>query len=121
MGQLERGLNRLYGVERDRPSVQKYGLALVLAISAGTLVAVAFGCLAFGREIFHTDNSVVNTAWAIGALAPGPGADHRRGDAPVPFLAAPSAAPTVLAVIRGGRVGVAVGSRHRRPWHVLPV
>ena len=65
MGQLERGLNRLYGVERDRPSVQKYGLALVLAISAGTLVAVAFGCLAFGREIFHTDNSAVNTAWAM--------------------------------------------------------
>ncbi len=66
MGQVERGLNRLYGVERDRATVQKYGLALVLAISAGTLVAVAFGCLAFGRQILHTGNSALNTAWAIG-------------------------------------------------------
>lgn len=66
MGQLERGLNRLYGVERDRPTLQKYGLALVFAISAGTLVALAFGCLAFGREILHTGNRALNTAWAIG-------------------------------------------------------
>ena len=28
MGQLERALNRIYGVEQDRPTVQKYGLAL---------------------------------------------------------------------------------------------
>ncbi len=66
MGQVERGLNRLYGVERDRPTLQKYGLALVFAISAGTLVALAFGCLAFGREILHTSNRALNQAWAIG-------------------------------------------------------
>jgi YihY family inner membrane protein len=67
MGQLERGLNRLYGVERDRPSLQKYGLGLVLAISIGTLVALAFGCLAFGREIIHVnDHSALNTTWALG-------------------------------------------------------
>ncbi len=66
IGQLERGLNRLYGIERDRPTMQKYGLALMFAISAGTLVTLAFGCLAFGREIFHTSNGTLNTAWAIG-------------------------------------------------------
>jgi YihY family inner membrane protein len=66
MGQLERGLNRLYGVERDRPTVQKYGLALAFAVSAGTFIALAFGCLAFGREILHTGNRALNTAWAIG-------------------------------------------------------
>ena len=38
----------------------------MFAISAGTLVALAFGCLAFGREILHTSNSTLNTAWAIG-------------------------------------------------------
>ena len=27
MGQLERGLNRIYGVEQDRPTVRKYGRA----------------------------------------------------------------------------------------------
>ena len=37
-GQLERGLNRIYGVEQDRPSVQKYGLALLLTVTAGALL-----------------------------------------------------------------------------------
>ncbi len=51
MGQLERGLNRIYGVERDRPFVQKYKLAFVLAISAGVVIASAFVLLAFGRQL----------------------------------------------------------------------
>ena len=37
MGQVERALNRLYGVEQDRPTVQKYGRALVLALTTGAL------------------------------------------------------------------------------------
>jgi YihY family inner membrane protein len=51
MGQLERGLNRLYGIERDRPTLRKYALALVLALSAGILAAVAFIAMAFGGSI----------------------------------------------------------------------
>ena len=39
MGQIERGLNRLYGVEQDRPFLHKYGLALLLAVSSGVLLA----------------------------------------------------------------------------------
>ena len=35
MGQLERGLNRIYGVEQDRPTVHKYGLAFLLAVTVG--------------------------------------------------------------------------------------
>ena len=54
MGQLERGLNRLYGVERDRPFWVKYGLALLLAASTGVLLAGAFGLLAFGRALSAT-------------------------------------------------------------------
>jgi YihY family inner membrane protein len=66
MGQLERGLNRVYGVEQDRPTLQKYGLALLLALSLGTLIAAAFVCLAFGRDLFHsTNNAALSTAWAI--------------------------------------------------------
>jgi len=42
MGQLERGLNRLYGVEQDRPFLHKYGQALLLAASTGVLLAAAF-------------------------------------------------------------------------------
>ena len=54
MGQLERGLNRLYGVEQDRPFLHKYGLALLLAASTGVLLAGAFGLLAFGRDLSAT-------------------------------------------------------------------
>ncbi|HEV3268331.1 MAG TPA: YihY/virulence factor BrkB family protein [Acidimicrobiales bacterium] len=66
MGQLERGLNRIYGVEQDRPSVVKYSLALVFALSVGTVSAAAFVCLAFGRDLFHsTNNAALSTTWAI--------------------------------------------------------
>src|SRR6185437_15851321 len=42
LGQLERGLNRIYGVEQDRPTAQKYGLALALTVTSGVLVIAAF-------------------------------------------------------------------------------
>jgi len=51
MGQLERGLNRLYGVEQDRPFPHKYGLALLLAASSGVVLAAGFALLAFGRTV----------------------------------------------------------------------
>ena len=35
MGQIERGANRIYGVERDRPTVRKYLVATGLALTAG--------------------------------------------------------------------------------------
>jgi YihY family inner membrane protein len=54
MGQMERALNRLYGVERDRPSLQKYGRAFVMALTAGVLSAASFVMFAFGREIGDT-------------------------------------------------------------------
>ncbi len=66
MGQLERGFNRIYGVEQDRPTVRKYGRALVLALTAGALGCVAFAALALGKSIGDSiDNSAANTAWAI--------------------------------------------------------
>jgi YihY family inner membrane protein len=34
-GQLERGANRIYGVERDRPPLRKYGVAALLMLTAG--------------------------------------------------------------------------------------
>ena len=66
LGQLERGLNRIYGVEQDRPTVQKYGLALVLAVTSGALVVAAFALLAVGQSIGNSiDNDSVNRAWSI--------------------------------------------------------
>lgn len=65
MGQLERGLNRIYGVEQDRPSVRKYGLAFVFALSVGTLTLLAFGCLAFGKELAGGGDSGLNRVWGV--------------------------------------------------------
>ena len=46
MGQLERGLNRIYGVEQDRPTVQQVrARRSLLAVSAGALAIGAFVAL----------------------------------------------------------------------------
>jgi len=66
LGQLERGLNRIYGVEQDRPTVQKYGLALTLTVTSGVLVIAAFALLALGQTIGDSiDNAALNRAWEI--------------------------------------------------------
>lgn len=66
MGQLERGLNRIYGVEQDRPTSEKYGLAFLFALSVGTLIATAFVCLALGRGLFpSTGNGFLAATWTI--------------------------------------------------------
>ena len=78
MGQLERVLNRLYGIEQDRPSRIKYPRAFVLALSVGAVIATAFVLLAFGRGLVDT---VVGSAlvWplAIALAAAGLGALFR--------------------------------------------
>jgi YihY family inner membrane protein len=74
LGQVERGLNRLYGIEQDRPTLAKYGRALVLALSAGTLVVAAFAAIAGGRVVASslgsgTAVSVWNALrWPVGLL-----------------------------------------------------
>ena len=66
MGQLERGLNRIYGIEQDRPTLEKYGLAFAFALSVGTLIAAAFVSIAFGRDFFHSSGgSFVASAWLV--------------------------------------------------------
>ena len=64
-GQFERGLNRIYGIEQDRPSLQKYGLAFLLAVTAGACAAAAFVVFAFGREIGTSIGSEARTVWDI--------------------------------------------------------
>jgi YihY family inner membrane protein len=64
MGQLERGLNRIYGVERDRSTGRKYVHAFVLTITAGLFAALAFAALAFGRAIADSlDSHLALTLW----------------------------------------------------------
>ncbi|MBY8871288.1 YihY/virulence factor BrkB family protein [Micromonospora sp. PLK6-60] len=51
MAQIERGANRIYGVERDRPALAKYLRAAVLAVVAGLPALVGFLILVGGRAM----------------------------------------------------------------------
>ena len=62
MGQIERGFNRIYGIERDRPTREKYGRAFVLAVGAGSGLALAFLVFALGRRS-STADSFLHSAW----------------------------------------------------------
>jgi YihY family inner membrane protein len=62
MGQIERGFNRIYGIERDRPTVEKYGRAFVLTVGAGSGLALAFLIFALGRQS-DTANSFLSATW----------------------------------------------------------
>ncbi len=63
MGQLERAMNRIYGIEKDRPFAEKYPRALALALSAGFVIAASFALLAFGRGL--VDDGAVRSVWII--------------------------------------------------------
>jgi uncharacterized BrkB/YihY/UPF0761 family membrane protein len=75
MGQLERGANRIYGIQRDRPSLVKYRRAALLAAlaglpaMAGSLILVA--APAFGDVVEQVsgidDDAVSALAWPTGA------------------------------------------------------
>ncbi len=72
MGQIERGSNRIYGVERDRPTVRKYLVATGLALTAGAATVAAFVLVVFGSAIGDSLGSakdwtnVAQAAWSIG-------------------------------------------------------
>ncbi len=66
LGQFERALNRLYGVEADRPTVHKYGFAFILAVAIGTCMVAAFSTVAVGGAYtVHLDGGVLDAAWSI--------------------------------------------------------
>ena len=50
-GQLERAANRIYGVERDRPPLRKYGVALLLMLTAGAATLLAAILLVAGATL----------------------------------------------------------------------
>lgn len=51
MGQVERGANRIYGIQRDRPALRKYGRAVLMALSAGLLSLIGFLVLVAGGTV----------------------------------------------------------------------
>jgi uncharacterized BrkB/YihY/UPF0761 family membrane protein len=74
MAQLERGANRIYGIDRDRPTRRKYGRALVMCMVAGlpamggSLVLVAGSAFAEAVEEVHglDDDLVLALTWPAG-------------------------------------------------------
>ena len=51
MGQIERGANRIYGIQRDRPALHKYGRAALMACTAGVLSMVGFLIVVAGGTV----------------------------------------------------------------------
>ncbi len=74
MGEVERGANRIYGVERDRPGVQKYVRALLLAFGAGVPALAGFVIVAAGpaageaiHDVYGIDRTLVAVLrWPVG-------------------------------------------------------
>jgi YihY family inner membrane protein len=51
MALVQRGANRIYGLERDHRWLRRYARAFLLTISAGTLLVAAFVLLAAGTAV----------------------------------------------------------------------
>jgi YihY family inner membrane protein len=66
IGQLERSLNRIYGIELDRPLRQKYGRAVLLALALGALVSFGFVAIGFGAAVGENlRNGWISNTWAV--------------------------------------------------------
>ncbi|GLV85739.1 hypothetical protein Slala03_54280 [Streptomyces lavendulae subsp. lavendulae] len=51
--QVERGANRIYGNERDRPFLRKYTRGLVMAVLAGLPLGLSFVLMVLGSDLTH--------------------------------------------------------------------
>jgi YihY family inner membrane protein len=67
MGQIERGANRIYGVEQDRPTAQKYWTGFKLACTAGVLTVLAFMLIVGGTDVARATGLTgeVQSLWTL--------------------------------------------------------
>ena len=69
--QLERGANRIYGTDRDRPALRKYGLAALLTATAGVAMAAGLLLIVAGEpfgdaiEAVYRWGDAAETVWDI--------------------------------------------------------
>jgi YihY family inner membrane protein len=68
MAQVERGFNRIYGMERDRAVWSKLGLGLVMMLTAGLLLGLGFVVLAAGGPVIEALSRSLSFSEAIGAI-----------------------------------------------------
>jgi YihY family inner membrane protein len=67
MGQIERGANRIYGVEQDRPTADKYWNGFKLACTAGVLTVAALMIIVGGTDVARAVglSGVVQALWTL--------------------------------------------------------
>lgn len=65
MSQVQRGASRIYGVDGDRPTLRRYGLATALALTTGVLLSVAFMALALGQSLQGSFSDNPDSLWAM--------------------------------------------------------
>ena len=107
MGQMERGANRIYGIQRDRPAGKKYSRALGLAVVAGIPLVLGFLVLVAGEQVIDAvaDQFAVSEVLVAGSASAavadragaGNGGHHR--DLPVG-----SPSPAACGLVAGFRV-----------------
>ncbi|MFE9466770.1 YihY/virulence factor BrkB family protein [Streptomyces virginiae] len=77
--QVERGANRIYGNERDRPFLRKYSRGLVMAVLAGLPLGLSFILTVLGTdlaravaEVYHLGPATIRAwdilRWPVGVL-----------------------------------------------------
>jgi YihY family inner membrane protein len=78
--QLERGANRIYGTDRDRPALRKYARAAVLTLTAGSALAVGLLLIVAGEpfgdaveQVYHWGDAAESVfdvvRWPLGLAA----------------------------------------------------
>jgi YihY family inner membrane protein len=71
MGQVERGINRIYGIPGDRPGVRKYTRAAVLTavlalpVALGFLLLIAGGPLGDAMRVVYGWSETAETVWDV--------------------------------------------------------
>ncbi len=125
MAQVERGANRIYGIERDRPALHKYGRAVVLTavlgvpVGVGFLVLVGGGAFGDAMQQFYgwsdaTDRVWDAVRWPLGVvvttLAIAVLLDHspRRRQPALSWLALGAGVAVVLTVAASGLLALYV-------------
>jgi YihY family inner membrane protein len=68
MGQIERGANRIYGIERDRPTLRKYTVGFLLACSAGLAMVLSLVLVVAGEDIVKASGLSGTLAGVWGVL-----------------------------------------------------
>ena len=118
-GQLERGANRIYGVERDRPPLRKYATAFALMLTAGVATVLAAILLVAGSTLadsagwgkaFHILRWPLAIALVVTAVALLFEVAPRRRQPEASWLAVGSGLAAVLWLAFTGGLAVFVGA-----------